>query len=192
MKKNPSLVGFLIALVAVLLAFGAYFLWLKKENVYLVDNPTGKTFYFSMNGQAEQIIAAGQYVKVPLSQGKNAIRVLDEAKKPYFDTVFYIKGPRGLINITHSPYIINTQYYGYDVNKDSLLRALPAMELEGKTYFGGPRKFSGGYTEDFYYNVHEQYDQIVKNVQKTESRTKIFRKNDFINYYNAYYNQQRQ
>ena len=43
------------------------------------------------------------------------------------------------------------------------------------------------YTDDFYFNIDEDYDKVVKNVQKVESRTKIFRKHDFLNYYKEYY-----
>ena len=38
------------------------------------------------------------------------------------------------------------------------------------------------YIEDFYYNVDEDYDKIIKNIDKLESRTKIYRKEDFKNF----------
>lgn len=187
MKKNPSLVGFIIAVFSVVVAFGIYFLFLAKKNEYLVDNPTPKTYYFRINNGDEKIIAGGQYVKVELKKGTNKIKVYDEQKKLMYDSAFTVNKLRGLLNITHSDYYINTQYYGYNINKDSLLIALGKTEIDGKFYFGAPKKFNRLYSDDFYYNVDEDYDKIIKNVAKVESRTKIFRKQDYLNYYKEYY-----
>jgi hypothetical protein len=43
------------------------------------------------------------------------------------------------------------------------------------------------YIEDFYYNVDEDYDKMIKNIDKLESRTKIYRKEDFKNFYKENY-----
>lgn len=186
-KKNPSLIGFIISLIAAFVAFGIYFLFLSKKNEYLVDNPTSNTYYFKINNGEEKIIVGGQYVPIHLEKGKNKIQVFDANKKPLYDSVFQVNKLRGLINITHSDYYINRQYYGYGINKDSLLLALPQTEIDGKKYFGGALKMNKLYTEDFYYNVDEDYDKIIKNIDKIESRTKIFRKQDYLNYYKEYY-----
>lgn len=65
--------------------------------------------------------------------------------------------------------------------------ALDKITIDGKEYLGGARHFNKLYTEDFYYNVDEDYDKVIKNIQKVESRSKIFRKQDFLNYYKEYY-----
>lgn len=187
LKKNPSLFGFVISIIAALVAFGIYFLFLAKKNEYIVDNPTSKMFYFKINDKEQKIIAGGQYIAVDLLKGKNRIQVYDDQKKLLYDSVFQVNKHRGLINITHSDYYINRQYYGYGIDKDSLLLALPQTEIDGKKYFGAPKKINQLYTDDFYYNVDEDYDKVVKNIDKVESRTKIFRKQDYINYYNEYY-----
>lgn len=62
------------------------------------------------------------------------------------------------------------------------------VQIDGKPYYGNPKHFNQLYTEDFYYNIDENYDKIIKNIDKIESRTKIFRKEDFLNYYNEHYN----
>ena len=82
------------------------------------------------------------------------------------------------------------KYYGYgvDIKKDSLLSALGQIEIDGKKYYGGAKHFNKLYTEDFYYNVDENYDKIIKNIDKVETRVKIFRKEDYLNYYKEYYN----
>lgn len=180
--------GLLIALVSFAVAFGIYFLFLAKKNTYLVDNPTPDTYYFKINGGAEKIITSGQYVKVDLSKGKNRIEVFDREKTPLYDSAFTVSKMRGLVNITHSDYYIHRQYYGYGINKDSLIAALPQTEIDGQTYYGGAKKMDGLFSEDFYFNIDEDYDPVVKNIDKVESRVKIFRKQDFLNYYKNYYN----
>lgn len=187
MKISPSTKGLIISVATVLAAFGIYFLFLAKKNYYVVDNPTPKTFYFKINNDGENIIAAGQVVRVNLNKGKNQIKVFDGQKEPLYDSAFTVKKNRGLINIAHQDYYINEQFYGYGVNKDSLIATRPQTEIDGKLYVNSPTHFNKLYTDDFYYNVDEDYDKVVKNVQKTESRVKIFRKADFLNYYKEYY-----
>jgi len=187
MKNNPSLKGLLIASVVFILAFGVYFFFLAKKNYYLVDNPTPDTYYYKINNGSEGVISGGQFVKVDLKKGKNSIKVFNQNKKLLYDSAFEVKKVRGLINITHQDYYVNDQYYGYNLKKDSLLLALDKTIIDGKPYFGGARHFNKLYTDDFYYNVDEEYDQLIKNIDKVESRSKIFRKQDYLNYYKEYY-----
>ncbi len=187
MKMSPSTKGLLIALVSVVAAFAIYFLFLAKENSYLVDNPTPETYFFKINNGAEQIIAAGQSVSVDLKNGRNSIQVFDREKNQLYDSAFNVNKVRGLVNITHSDYYINRQFYGYGLDKDSLIAARSKTMIDGKEHVNAPVHFNKLYTEDFYYNVNEDYDAVVKNIQKVESRTKIFRKQDFLNYYKEYY-----
>ena len=63
----------------------------------------------------------------------------------------------------------------------------PYIEELYENYLNEPKHFNKLYTDDFYFNINEDYDKVVKNVQKLESRTKIFRKQDFLNYYKEYY-----
>ncbi|WP_332028412.1 hypothetical protein [Kaistella sp.] len=187
MKISPATKGLIISVIAVLFAFGVYFLFLAKKNYYLVDNPTGETYYFRLNKGDEKIIAAGQMVKVNLNKGKNEIQVFDGKKELLYDSAFVVNKNRGLLNIAHQDYYINEQFYGYGLDKDSLLSARKTTVIDGKKYVNAPKHFNKLYTDEFYYNIDEDYDKIVKNVQKVESRTKIFRKVDFLNYYKEYY-----
>ena len=187
MKISPATKGLIISVIAVLFAFGVYFLFLAKKNYYLLDNPTGETYYFRLNKGDEKIIAAGQMLKVNLNKGKNEIQVFDGKKELLYDSAFMVNKNRGLLNIAHQDYYINEQFYGYGLDKDSLLSARKTTVIDGKKYVNAPKHFNKLYTDEFYYNIDEDYDKIVKNVQKVESRTKIFRKVDFLNYYKEYY-----
>ena len=187
MKNSPALKGFIISFAAVLVAFGIYFVFLAKKNYYVVDNPTSSTYYFKINNGTESIISGGQTVEVSLKKGANRIAVYDANKKALYDSAFNVDKIRGLLNIANQDYYVNTQYYGYNLNKDSLLTALGTTTIDGQPYYGGAKKMNKLYTEDFYYNVNEDYDQLIKNIDKVESRSKIFRKQDYINYYKEYY-----
>ena len=187
MKISPSTKGLIFSVFAVVAAFAIYFLFLAKKNYYLVDNPTVNTYYLKINNGAEQIISAGQNFKVNLNKGKNSVKVFDGQKKLLYDSTFVVRKDRGLLNIAHQDYYINEQFYGYGLNKDSLIAARGATEIDGKNYLNKPTRFYKLYTDDFYYNIDEDYDQVVKNIQKVESRTKIFRKQDYLNYYKEYY-----
>ncbi len=187
MKLSPSAKGFIFSLLAVFAAFATYFLFLAKRNYYVVDNPSSNVYYFNINNSADKIISGGQTVKVELNKGKNEIKVFDGNKRLLYDSSFTVNKLRGILNIAHQDYYINTQYYGYNLNKDSLLLELGKTNIDGKMYLGAPKHFNKLYSDDFYYNVDEDYDPLIKNIQKTETRTKIFRKQDFLNYYKEYY-----
>ncbi len=188
MKKiSPSIKGLLISLAVCFLAFGIYFQFLAKKNEYLVDNPTNNLYYFKINKGDQKTIAAGQSVKIDLQKGKNEIQVFNQNKELLYDSAFNVKKLRGLLNIAQQDYFVHTQYYGYNISKDSLLLALDKTKIDEKLYLGAPKKLNKLYTEDFYYNINEDYDGVVKNIQKVESRSKIFRKQDFLNYYDMYY-----
>ena len=187
MKISPSTKGLIISVVTVLVAFGIYNFFLAKRNYYLVDNPSENIFYFKINNGEEKTITAGQKFQVDLKKGKNEIKVFDKQKKMLFDSSFVVKKNRGLLNIAHQDYYINEQFYGYGLNKDSLIATRKQTTIDGKLFVNMPIRFSKLYTDDFYYNIDEEYDGVVKNIQKVESRTKIFRKADFLNYYREYY-----
>lgn len=187
MKKNAPLMGFIVAAGVMVLAFIIYFLFLAKKNEYLVDNPTAQTYFFTINNGEEKIITSGQYVKVDLKRGEiNSIKVFDDQKKLLYDSAFKVTQYRGLLNITHGDYYVHRQFYGYVPNKDSLLMS-SSFEIDGKRYPGHVSHQKKLFLEDFYYNLNEDYDPIIKNIDKLESRTKIYRKQDFLDFYQENY-----
>ena len=188
MNLSAPTKGLLWSLLSFGMAFGIYFLFLKKENSYLADNASLQTMYLSINGGAVLSVAPQQSIKVNLNKGKNQVKLLDEQQKPVFDTTFEVHKTRGLLNLAKVDYYINRQYYGYNVNKDSVF-LISKTQIDGKLYQGDVQKTKAFYSEKFYYNLDEDYDPIIKNIDKLESRSKIFRKTDFINYYKQYYHQ---
>lgn len=191
MTISSPIKGLLISVACVLAAFAIYFLLLAKRNYYVLDNPSDQTFYVEINQTPSKIISGGQTVKIDLNKGNNEIKVFDGNRKILYDSIIHVEKLRGLLNIAHQDYYINTQYYGYNLDRDSLLLNLPKTNIDGKMYLGAAKKVNKLYTEDFYYNVDEDYDKIIKNIQQVESRTKIFRKQDYLNYYNEYYKLQK-
>ena len=91
----------------------------------------------SNNGD-EKIISAGQQVKVNFTKGKNSVKVFDNQKNLIYDSGFVVNKDRGLLNIAHQDYYINEQFYGYGLNKDSLIAARGATEIDGKNYLNKP------------------------------------------------------
>ena len=49
-----------------------------------------------------------------------------------YDSAFTVNKLRGLLNIAHKDYYVNRQYYGYNLNKDSL-RAKHNIVVDGET-----------------------------------------------------------
>ena len=103
-----------------------------------------------------------------------------------YDSAFQVTQYRGLLNITNSDYYIHRQFYGYVPNKDSLLVA-SSFEIDGQKFPGHVIHHKKMYIEDFYYNLDEDYDKVIKNIDKIESRTKIYRKQDFLDFYKENY-----
>ena len=106
MKNNAAVRGFVISVLAVVFAFGVYFLFLAKKNYYLVDNPSQNNYYFKINNGEENIVAAVQSVKVNMQKGANKIAVFDAEKKLLFDSTFQVKKLRGFLNIAHEVFYI--------------------------------------------------------------------------------------
>lgn len=187
MRLSPSIKGLLIALLLTGLSFAVYFVFLSKKNYHVADNASDQTVYMQLDSQEKKIIGAGESLHLQIPNGKHTIKISDKNGNLIKDTIFTVTKQRGLINLTGSPYYIYTQYYGYNLNKDSLLAALPKTVIDGKSYYGGAKEFKGLYTEDFYFNVDEDLDKVIKNIQKVETRKKIFRKQDFLNHYQETY-----
>ncbi len=184
---SPAIKGLFFAIASMGISFGIYFYFLQKQDVYLADNPTNTIYYIKVNEDQEKIIGPGESLAVTLNKGSNKIQTYDAKKSLILDTAITVKKDRGLLNIAKKDYFIYTQYYGYNLNKDSLLATQSTIDIDGKKYYGGAERFNQLYTEDFYFNVNEPLDKVIKNIQKVETRKKIFRKEDFLQFYHDNY-----
>uniref|UniRef100_UPI0039A45A38 hypothetical protein n=1 Tax=Ornithobacterium rhinotracheale TaxID=28251 RepID=UPI0039A45A38 len=175
-KFSPSLVGFIIALAAMLGSLWFYFSFLQKKNYYILDNPTAQTIQVRID-DVPYIVAPAQQVLVPLKKGTH--RMITHHQR----TVnFSVESPRGVLNPTESVYFIFGLPYGVEVNTDSVF-AQNQHPYQRKIYYGDIRIDSAMYIDDFYYNLNEDFPKVTKKSENHKLRRKIFRKEDFQQYY---------
>ena len=181
MKKiNAPTLGFIIAFSASVISMLIYFVFLQKDHYFLIDNPTNKPIELTIN-QVKYQIESNQNQKVELEKGYNTIQFKDKNGQ-IKDTFFNVNSQRGVINPTLNEYITFTQYYGYIPNKDSLMTS-KSTTINNKIYFGDLKQENSIFISDFYFNLDEDYQKLIKNIDTLERRKKIFRKADFINFY---------
>ena len=183
MKKiSPNLIGFIIALLICVASLWIYFTFLQKKSYHLIDNP-GKNSLLVQIDENEYNIAPGQFVQVALSMGEHTISTkIENDTLPLIQRAFVVADKRGLLNPTLSRYYIYGMPYGPKVNKDSIFANLKT-EFKGKTYLGDLRIDSAIYTEDFYYNINEEFPAMTLQSENDTLRRKIFREDDFKQFY---------
>ncbi|MCB9202593.1 MAG: hypothetical protein H6604_06050 [Flavobacteriales bacterium] len=184
-KISPSLLGFLIAVILSVGSMAVYFVFLQKDEFYLLDNPTSKPTVVELN-DVKYHLQPYEQKKVDLNKGRNSIKIYDDKNKIIRDTFFNVETKRGVINPTFNKYYIFTQYYGHVENKDSLMLS-ESMNIDNKNYFGKIEADSTLFISDFYFNLNEDFQKVIKNIDSLERRKKIFRKKDFIDYYTNNY-----
>ena len=177
-KLSPSLLGFIIALLISIASLWIYFSFIQKESYHLIDNPGEQNLFVNIDNQ-EYIVAPGQQITVNLDNGTHTISVRAENDTVILpESSFEVKKARGLINPTLSRYYIYGMPYGLDVNKDSIFENLKTT-FENKTYLGDLQIDSAVYTEEFYYNMNEEFPGVTLKSENDTLRRKIFRENDF-------------
>jgi len=180
MKKNPSLIGFLLILGALGVIVLVYNLFLSKKDGYVIDNPSDKTINIVIDKE-NYTIAPQQFVRLDLQKGKRKFQYEFNGKK--IDTVIEIRRASGLINPTLTDYYIFTRPYGNRPNKDSIFTS-QHIAIDNKAYLGIITKAQNLYIEDFYYNLDQNYPKLfIRNDEKKTDLSKIFRKEDFKQFY---------
>ncbi|MDO5654775.1 MAG: hypothetical protein Q4G27_01385 [Flavobacteriaceae bacterium] len=183
MKKiSPNLLGFIIALFVTIISLWIYFNYIQKKNYQLIDNPTQQTLQVQI-GDNQYIVAPGQQLQISLPTGQYNIQTqtLNDTLS-YPQTSFEVTKQRGLINPTLATYYIYGMPYGPRVNKDSIFENLKTT-FKGKTYSGDLQIDSAVYTENFYYNMNENFPGLTIKSENEALRKKIFRENDFKQFY---------
>lgn len=181
--KNNSLKGLIIALAFCLFSVSVYLLFLKKEDVFLLDNPTDSSIKVVLNNK-KYLLGPGQTAKVSIQLGNNTISAKREDSVVLLkDTFFSIENnTRGLINPTLSNYYTFKRYYGYVKNKDSLYNS-HHIDIEGKEYKGEIKKYNDLVLQGFSININQEYPKLKKKSDSLTGITKLFRKNQFVEYY---------
>ena len=182
MFKNPQVTGFFIALAMTVFSLVFYLVFIDQKQYVLIDNPTEKTCRVTLNDK-KIILAPKQSLQIDIKEKNNITTFLDDSLL-YENKIFFADNiKRALINPTLSEYYTYKNYYGYVKNKDSLLKA-SHIYIDSIVFFGEIRKLNQLYIKDFYLNLDQNYPSIKKNQDTLTGIIKIFRKNQFIDYYN--------
>lgn len=180
MKKNSSLIGFLLILAILGVIVLIYNFVLSKPDGYVIDNPSDNTINMRID-ERDFTIAPQQFVRIDLPKGEHTLKFQYNGKQ--VDTVIEIRRSAGLINPTLSDYYVFTRPYGVRENKDSIFKSRN-IAIDNKAYLGNIFKADKMYEEDFYYNLDQKYPKVfIKNSEKKTDLSKIFRKEDFKQFY---------
>jgi hypothetical protein len=177
--NSPSFFGFCVAFLVAIGGLAYYVCFIKKENFYYIDNPTDQEMTIFLDNKNHQI-APKSFLKIELKKGKHAIIINNGKTKK--DTFFFVNENNGIINPSMSNYYIYKKYYGYRANKDSIIDALPKIEINKVYYKGNIIHCHDLNVEGFDFGLDEPFPTIIQKDSLNE-RTKVFRQADFIDFY---------
>lgn len=182
MKKiNPSLLGLIIS---AFFAIGCYFIYqyfIAKKSEHIVDNNSTNFLKIKIDNKTYSI-APQQNISIHLPIGKHNLIVKNEKDSILEQTDFEVKKSRGLINLNRKPYFIFSLPYGPKINTDSIFKN-NFTTYGDKKYYGILDIDSALYMENFYYNINESFPSITISSQNSNLRSKIFREDDFKQFY---------
>lgn len=152
---------------------------------YLIDNPTNSNIKVYIDNK-EYNIGAKKYLRVKLIRGKHRISSEKDGIKILENENFIIpnqtEAQDALINPTKSQYIIYPLLYSKDSN---IKREFKAYDLEGNevlSYYGKPVLTDNLFIFDLFGKGN--IDKEVKEYSSSVIQNKIFRKEDFFEFYN--------
>ena len=185
-KLSPNLLGFIIAVLICVVSLWIYFAFIQKKSYQLIDNPGENNLVVTVD-ERELLIGPKQQVEIELNPGIHTIKAQIENDSVILDaTPFKVIKKRGLINPTLSRYYIYGMPYGPNINKDSIFENLKTT-FQGKTYLGDLQIDSAIYVDEFYYNLNEDFPKVTLKSENDTLRRKVFRENDFKQFYFKYY-----
>lgn len=179
MKKNPSLVGFLVTVGLVAICYLIYLFFLEKKDSYLITNPSAESIQIKVDEQ-NYVIAPNQTTEVPLKPGEHKLNF--EYKGKAVDTIFNVQNYNGVINPTKADYYIFTRPYGAGRNRDSLFTS-QTLTIDERVYHGNIRHSNDLYIQGFYYNLNTTYPKLFLKKGEPTDLSKIFSKEDFKQFY---------
>ncbi|MFV0237772.1 MAG: hypothetical protein ACK5HU_04460 [Flavobacteriales bacterium] len=176
MNKNPMMTGFVIAILVVVFSYGISKLMNQKKLEFIIDNPTSEKIQVQIDEQHYEI-AAKSFKKIELEKGDH---LLNGKHSFTYDFIHH-----GVINPTKSTYYLYKRFYGSVAKKDSIFQHAPFLKVNKKKYLFTDT-ISAYFIQDFYYNLNEDFPNWTnsqKDSLKIDARKKIFRKEDFENFY---------
>ena len=180
MKKNPALLGLLITIGIALVSYAIYINFLQKIDTYLITNPSEEYLELKIDDQ-EYKLAPNQITPIKLRGGEHSLNFNFDGKQT--DTVFNVTRANAIINPTRAEYYVFVRPYGAARNVDSLFTS-QTITIDEKVYNGNITRYDDLYIEDFYYNLNHSYPKLfLKKGDKPDDLSKIFSKDDFIQFY---------
>jgi len=179
MKKNPSLIGFLVTAGIIVVCYLVYLFFLDKKDSYLITNPSENSISIKIDKQ-DYVVAPNQTTEIKLTAGKHNLNF--NYKGNTIDTVFDVKNYNGVINPTKADYYIFTRPYGPGRNRDSLFTS-QTLTIDDKVYYGNIKHSNDLYIQGFYYNLNTHYPKFFLNKGEKTDISKIFSKEDFKQFY---------
>jgi hypothetical protein len=181
MKKNHFSISFACVLAAFLMTscFGGV--------TYRIDNPTNEAIEVSIDGKSPVTVAAKEFKRIDatISKGEHTMKVANGAE------IKFTLGENDnhvMLNPTLSTYVIALQEYGIGTTSSD---NDTVIEIDGKEYEGPFPLVSNApfiYTGNVNFQVDAPFkDEITTSKTGTVIMRKVFRKADFIDYYNAEY-----
>lgn len=153
---------------------------------YWIDNPTDQAIAVSIDSKEPVSIEAGEFKKMDgtLSEGEHTMKVGDGQ-----EIKFTLDKNHIVLNPTLSTYVMVLQEYGVGLassNNDTIV-VIDNVEYEGPFPLVSNEPFI--FTGDVNFLVDSPFkDEITTSKSGTVTMKKIFRKNDFIDYFKKEYN----
>lgn len=181
-SRNYSLIGFVIALFVTAMAIWIFIKFINKNPEYLIDNQQDQVIEMQVNNQT-YTVAPGQAVATENLPKQITVQWRPQGSEKWLDNrTLSIDYKRGLFNPGRETYFIYALPYGPGHNIDSIFRS-KQITYKGKTYYGNLQIDSSFYITDFYYSLNEKFPKVTKASENQEFRTKIFRENEFRQFY---------
>ncbi|ELY4300898.1 hypothetical protein SMZ33_001477 [Cronobacter turicensis] len=182
MLKKVLLLGACLTLAA---CFGG-----GDSKEFLIDNPTGKPLAISVDDQ-KITIPAEQSQNIKLDAGQHTL-TLENGDKVKFSvfSAWPHTGVSGLINPTRTRYIYVIQkYLAEGVKPSSENGDVHTLTIEGQTVTGpfedmGSELFMDNFAKEWNLTPTEPFPESMSSTSADNYKTKIFRIEDFKNYYN--------
>ncbi len=183
--RHPAYQGLIISILLAIIIMWVYFTRIENENYVVLDNPTADVLKVHLD-ENTFTLAPYQSLRIPLAEGSHTMTSYIEDSMISDEKFSHVKKIRGLLNPTRNEYVVYKRFYGKSVNGDSLIRS-NQFEMDSTIYYGEMWKTDSAYISHFYLNVDQSYPKIIKSMDTVSGIPKIFRKENFKEFYREYF-----